>query len=238
MRFAYADPPYLGRAEYYRAHHPDAMSWNAPETHRALIDRLQAEFPDGWVMSLSERSLRTILPMCPAEARVGAWMTDRPRFAGKAVAVRKHFEPVIFMGGRPYRAADFIVTAQQRLPAGQPRYAMVKQDIRAGKIFLGRKPTAFAMWVFDLLGLTGEDEFVDLFPGSGSIGAAYSEWLSARESDERLCLRRAAAQPGGRQRGAAEERHSPHTYHNPPGSSPTTGDDVQNLLHGGEVRDA
>lgn len=178
MRFAYADPPYLGRGEYYRAHHVDAMSWDNPETHRALIERLQAEFPDGWVLSLSERSLRTILPMCPPEARVGAWITDRPRFAGKAVPVRKHFEPVIFMGGRPYsdtgnRAADFIVTKQQPLPAGEPRYAMVKQDIRAGKIFVGRKPAAFAQWVFELLGLTADDEFVDLFPGSGAVTAAH-----------------------------------------------------------------
>src|SRR5882672_5446493 len=46
MRFAYADPPYLGRAEYYRAHHPDAMIWDKPETHQALVCRLQAEYPD------------------------------------------------------------------------------------------------------------------------------------------------------------------------------------------------
>jgi hypothetical protein len=181
MRFAYADPPYLGRGEYYRAQHPDAMSWNDPETHCALIERLQADFPDGWVLSLSERSLRTILPMCPPEARVGAWITDRARYAGKAVPVRKHFEPVIFMGGRPYsdtgnRAADFIITKQERQPAGQPRYAMVKQDIRAGKIFVGKKPAAFARWVFELLGLAAGDELVDLFPGSGAISDALEKW--------------------------------------------------------------
>lgn len=188
MRFAYADPPYLGRGEYYRAHHPDAMSWNKPETHRALVERLQTEFPDGWVLSLSERSLRTILPMCPPKARTGAWIADRPRYAGKGVAVRKHFEPVIFMGGRPYsetgnRAADFIVTRQQRLPTGHPRYAMVKQDIRAGKIFVGQKPTAFAMWIFDLLGIAKDDEFVDLFPGSGAVGEAYATWRADKIPD-------------------------------------------------------
>lgn len=186
MKFAYADPPYLGRAEYYRAHHPDAMKWDDPETHRALIGRLQADFLDGWAISLSERSLRTILPMCPPEARVAAWITDRPRFAGKAVPVRKHFEPVIFMGGRSYaetgnRAADYIVTKQEPLPAGTPRYAMVKSDIRAGKTFLGRKPRAFALWLFDLLGLQAGDEFVDLFPGSGAVTAAYKEWAGERE---------------------------------------------------------
>jgi hypothetical protein len=183
VKFAYADPPYLGRAEYYRAHHAEAMIWDDPETHRALIERLQDEYPDGWVMSLSEASLRTILPMTPVGARVGAWMTDRARFAGKAIPVRRHFEPVIFMGGRPYsdsgnRAADFVITKQEPLPAGRPRYAMVKQDIRQGKTFVGRKPEAFARWVFALLGLTAEDTFVDLFPGSGAVASAYASWLS------------------------------------------------------------
>lgn len=182
MRFAFADPPYLGRGEYYRAHHPDAMAWNDPETHRALIVRLQAEYPDGWALSLSERSLRTILPMCPPEARVAAWCTDRARYAGKAVPVRKHFEPVIFMGGRDYdetgnRCADFIVTKQEPMPAGQPRYAMVKEDIRAGKVFVGRKPRAFCLWVIQLLGAEPGDTFDDLFPGSGAFTAAWSEWF-------------------------------------------------------------
>nr|WP_299914294.1 hypothetical protein [Sphingomonas bacterium] len=146
-----------------------------------MIGRLQANFPDGWALSLSERSLRTILPMCPPAARVAAWISDRPRFAGKAVPVRKHFEPVIFVGGRSYadtgnRAADFIVTKQERLPAGEPRYAMIKSDIRAGRTFLGRKPAAFAMWIFDLLGLQPNDEFVDMFPGSGAITRAHRYW--------------------------------------------------------------
>lgn len=184
MRFAYADPPYLGRGEYYRAHHVDALSWNDPETHRALIARLQAEYPDGWVLSLSERSLRTLLPMCPDAARVAAWITDRPRFAGKAVPVRKHFEPVIFCGGRPYtetgnRAADFIITKQEPMPAGQPRYAMVKSDIRAGKIFLGRKPAAFALWVLDLIGWRQGDEINDMFPGTGAVQAAWATRLTS-----------------------------------------------------------
>jgi hypothetical protein len=158
--FAYADPPYLGRAEYYRAHHPNAMIWDKPDTHQALIGRLQAEYPDGWALSLSERSLRTILPMC------------------KAVPVRKHFEPVIFCGGRDYadtgnRTADFIVTKQEPLPAGQPRYAMQKGELRSGQTFVGRKPAAFAHWILDLLGWLPGDTIDDLFPGSGAVTAAW-----------------------------------------------------------------
>jgi hypothetical protein len=186
MKFAYADPPYLGRGEYYRAHHPDAMSWNRLETHADLIARLQAEYPDGWAMSLSERSLRQILPLCPPEARTAAWCTDRPRFAGKAIAVRKHFEPVIFCGGRSYdetgnRTADFIVTKQEPLPAGQPRYAMKKHDLRSGQTFVGRKPQAFSLWVLDLLGWLPGDTIDDLFPGSGAVTAAWATKLECPE---------------------------------------------------------
>jgi len=180
MRFAYADPPYLGRAEYYVAHHPDALIWDRPETHQALIERLQVDYPDGWVMSLSEASLRTILPMCPPSARVCAWITANPRFAGNAVAVRRHFEPVIFVGGRAHaetgnRAADYVVTAQE--PTGQPRYRMVKGDFRSGKTFVGRKPQAFCRWMLDLLGAQPGDTVDDLFPGSGAVSAAIAERL-------------------------------------------------------------
>tara|TARA_R100000365_G_scaffold2438_1_gene7696 strand:+ start:3269 stop:3862 length:594 start_codon:yes stop_codon:yes gene_type:complete len=181
MKFAYADPPYLGRAEYYTAHHPDAKIWDDPEAHRSLIYRLQDEYSDGWAMSLSEQSLRTILPMCPAGARVAAWIADRPRFAGKPVAVRRHFEPVIFMGGRGWsdtgnRTADFVITAQQ--PTNEPRYVMDKSAIRAGKIFVGRKPHAFGIWIMDLLGVRPGDTVDDLFPGSGAVGHAIAQRLA------------------------------------------------------------
>jgi len=176
MRFAYADPPYLGRGEYYAAHHPDAMAWDDPETHRALINRLANGF-DGWALSLSEDSLRVILPMCPEGARVCAWITASPRYAGNNAGIRRHFEPVIVWGGRntKNRAGDYIVTAPEA--TGEPRYPMVKEDIRAGKTFLGRKPQAFCRWVLDLLGVQPGDTVDDMFPGSGAVGHAIAERL-------------------------------------------------------------
>lgn len=179
MRFAYADPPYLGKAEYYKAHHDDAMLWDDPATHQNLIDRLVDEYPDGWVMSLHESSLRVILPMCPQHARVGAWIAERPRFGG-ALSVQRHFEPVIWMGGRTWkdtgsRTADYCITKQQPLPPGEPRYRLTREKIRLGEIFVGRKPRAFAIWVFDLLGAGKGDILDDLFPGSGAIRAAWAE---------------------------------------------------------------
>lgn len=181
MRFAYADPPYLGRADFYRAHHPEALVWDDPETHRKLIERLQDEFSDGWAMSLSGDSLRVILPMCPTTARVGTWITERPRFAGNTNPIKRHCEPVIWNGGRGFetgtRCADWIVTKQVPQPAGQPRYEMRRERARKGELFLGRKPRAFSRWIFELLGAGKGDELHDLFPGSGAVTAAWNEWI-------------------------------------------------------------
>jgi hypothetical protein len=123
MKFAYADPPYLGRGRYYKAYHPEVMTWNHPATHRALVERLQDEFPDGWAMSLAEDSLRTILPMCPRTARVGCWLTVTPRYAPN-IPVKRYFEPVIWVGGRSWaetgaRASDYIICSAQGLPEGE-----------------------------------------------------------------------------------------------------------------------
>jgi hypothetical protein len=99
VRFAYADPPYLGlAAKFYGEIHPDAADYDRPETHQALIDRLCSEF-DGWAMSLHSRTLRTILPMCPPDVRVMAWCKS---FASYKPGVHPAYawEPVIIRGAR------------------------------------------------------------------------------------------------------------------------------------------
>jgi hypothetical protein len=73
VRFAYADPPYLGCGKLYAAHHADALEWDDGCTHRQLIDHLCDNYPDGWAMSASSPSLQTILPMCPADVRTMPW---------------------------------------------------------------------------------------------------------------------------------------------------------------------
>ncbi|MCC6942297.1 MAG: hypothetical protein IT551_11905, partial [Novosphingobium sp.] len=74
MKFAYADPPYLGLAEKFYGHlHAEAAAYDDPETHRTLIARMTDEY-DGWALSLHLPSLGVILPMCPPDARVGAWV--------------------------------------------------------------------------------------------------------------------------------------------------------------------
>lgn len=47
MRFAYADPPYLGCGKLYADRHEGAMLWDHPSTHETLVRRLCDEFPLG-----------------------------------------------------------------------------------------------------------------------------------------------------------------------------------------------
>ena len=157
MRFAFADPPYLGCGALYKEHHAEAMTWNDPEAHRALIGRLRDEYPDGWVMCLSSPSLKTLLPMCPDDCRVGAWVKP---FAAFKVNVNPAYawEPVIWRGGR----------------RGDRKRATVRdwfaKEITLKRGLTGAKPEAFCRWVLDLLGYEAGDTVDDLFPGTAVMG--------------------------------------------------------------------
>ena len=91
MRIAYADPPYIGQAKKHYG--PDAKEVN----HRTLIGHLE-EF-DGWALSCSSPSLREILPLCPDDVRIGAWVKPFCAFK-KGVRPAYAWEPVIYKGGR------------------------------------------------------------------------------------------------------------------------------------------
>lgn len=163
MRYAYADPPYLGCGKLYAAHHPDALEWDDPATHSALVDRLVDEYPDGWAMSLSTPSLHTILPMCPPDVRVCAWVKP---FASFKLGVNPGYawEPVIMRGGRTSRA---------RTEPTVRDYLAEPITLRKG--LPGAKPLAFCLWVLDLLGVTPDDTVDDLFPGTGIMAVALEQ---------------------------------------------------------------
>jgi hypothetical protein len=171
MRFAYADPPYLGCAvKFYGKLHPDAAQYDRVEKHGELIQRLSDEYPDGWAYSLHSPSLRHILPLCPIDVRVGAWVKPFHVFK-KGVRPAYAWEPLIYRGGRnahhppPPKGGD----------ATTPR-DWVSANITLKKGLTGAKPPEFCFWLFDLLGMHRGDEFVDLFPGSGAVGRAWSAW--------------------------------------------------------------
>jgi hypothetical protein len=173
MRVAYADPPYLGCCGLYDHFHGDGGCWDDPDTHQLLVARLADEYPDGWAMSLSSPSLRTILPMCPDDVRVAAWVKSFCAFK-RGVRPCYAWEPVIFRGGR-------------NPSAGHPHPPPVKggaqttpKDFLSAPITLkkgltGAKPEAFCAWVLDLLNYQPGDELVDLFPGTGVMGRVLAQ---------------------------------------------------------------
>jgi hypothetical protein len=166
MRFAYADPPYPGKAYYY----PE----NTEVDYVSLVARLVRDFPDGWALSLAARDLRDVLPSCPAGARVGAWV-KQARMCRCSSAVSS-WEPVIFVGGRRRRATGGVRVLDACVARGRFR--------RFPGAMVGMKPPAFAVWVFEVLGASRGDVFVDLFPGSGAVSLAWELFSRGRFGPE------------------------------------------------------
>jgi len=160
LRLAYADPPYLGCCARYNHHHPDGRCWDEPETHEALISRLVGQYPDGWALSASSTSLRTILPMCPRDVRIAAWVKP---FAAFKRNVRNAYtwEPVIIRGGR--------TSSHDGAPVTRDHLA---ESITMRRGLTGAKPERFCQWVLAMLGFVPGDTVGDLFPGTGVMGRA------------------------------------------------------------------
>lgn len=173
MKAAYADPPYLGCAKYYSDLHEEAGIWDDPETHRNLIERLYDDF-DAWALSLHTPSLAMMLSFCHPDVRIGAWVKPFASFkpgVGHAYA----WEPVLFHFSRKRSREqgtwrDFIAC-----------------PITLKKGFIGAKPEKFCYWVFEGLNLFPDDEFHDLFPGSGAVSRSWGKWKT-RESIEQFSL--------------------------------------------------
>ena len=167
MKFAYADPPYLGCGSRYKEHHDEAMEWDRVETHRNLIGRLRGEYPDGWALSCSSVSLPAQLLMCPHDVRIAAWVKPFASFKPN-VNPAYTWEPVIFYGGRK---------RDRSAPTIQDHIAC---NITLKKGLCGAKPPIFCEWILNLLGFDHtQDEIDDLFPGTGIMG----EVIAGRKCD-------------------------------------------------------
>lgn len=160
MRIAYADPPYLGYCRYYDHHHPDGRCWDDLDTHRALFDRL-GEY-DMWAVSMSMPSLRELWPMAP-EARPIIWCKS---FASYKPGVHPAYatEPILIRGQRT-RARNEPTVAD---------YYVCRITLERG--FTGAKPQDVIWWMLAALNAKADDEFVDLFPGSGAVTRAWESW--------------------------------------------------------------
>ena len=161
MRFAYADPPYPGCAHLY----PEKQEVD----HRELIEHLVSEFSDGWALSTSSPALRDLLFLCPPDVRVMAWVKPFAVFKPN-VNPAYAWEPVIVRGGR-------------KLGRDAPTVRdWVSANITLRRGLVGVKPDQFCVWVFRVLGARSDDEFVDLFPGSGAVTKAWEGFCQQREA--------------------------------------------------------
>jgi hypothetical protein len=158
MVFAYADPPYPGKASIY----PEKTEVD----HASLLERLTNNYPDGWALSTSSEALRDVLSLCPGRVRVCAWFKG-PRHT-KSRRALVSWEPLIVSGGRPLR-----VDVAQDLTDGLVARGRFRRFPGA---MVGMKPPAFAEWMFRQLGASSADRLDDLFPGSGAIRRAWARY--------------------------------------------------------------
>jgi hypothetical protein len=178
-RLAYADPPYPGKAFYYRGH-PD---YAGEVDHAELLSRLATY--DGWALSTSARALPQVLALAVAQdlpVRVAAWIRGaRPH--ATALHALNAWEPVIYLPVARIRETD-------ASPAGTARrvdvltHGVAPMTTLPGRV-IGAKPAAFCRWMFDLIGACPRDSFDDLFPGSGIVGQAWRAYVSCSATAER-----------------------------------------------------
>ena len=170
LALAYADPPYMGCCSLYDHKHYGEGCWDDPATHATLILRLVSDFPDGWALSASSVSLRTILPLCPGDARVAAWVKSFCAFK-RGVRPCYAWEPVIFWRGRNpgsgFPHPPPVKGGTQTTPKD-----FLTAPITLKKGLTGAKPVAFNDRVLNLLGALPGDSVCDMFPGTGSMGRA------------------------------------------------------------------
>ena len=177
MKLCIADPPYLGRAEMLYGErdvpqmtfdgslnqmrkadrHSDAVLWDNPATHEAMVHRLVDEY-DGWAIAMVPDSLRHYLAWVPPRTRIAVW--HDPRVMPSGQHPRRRWEPVLV-----------------HVPNGRRRVIDVRTPVgdvltcpHPSGSFAGQKPPAWTRWVLDMLGYDPDTDTVDdLFHGSGAV---------------------------------------------------------------------
>lgn len=173
IRVAYADPPYIGQSKKHYGKHKD---FGGEVNHEELIGRLCRDYPDGWALSLSCKSLKTILAMCPDDVRVMAWVKPWSAFL-PGIRVQYGYEPVIMRGGRQERPKKGDRKIVDWVSAS-PKDCLWKK--RPEGHVIGQKPKELCEWLFTCLGLRPGDHLDDLFPGSGAVTKHFDGWINQR----------------------------------------------------------
>ena len=159
VKFAYADPPYLGCG----ASHYGYPEWDDPNRHVRLVTQLVAEYPDGWALSCNPRDLigdgwlAVNSRVLPDDARMAAWTKTWHRI--RPTTVQYAWESVIFCGGRKDGKRPMV---RDWLSCAVTRQTGLR----------GAKPDQFNDWILALLNYEPGDVLDDLFPGTGGMARA------------------------------------------------------------------
>ena len=177
---AYSDPPYLGCGKLY-PEHPDALSFDDPETHRRLIERLSDEF-DGWVLHTHVRGWRVFERngWLPSDVRICGWFKSFAAFK-RNVSVAYAWEPVIIRAARkPAVSKRMIYRDFKEVPDS------IKCPITLKKGTPGAKPPPVVLWGIELMGSHYGDKLEDMFPGTGIVSATWESWKLLFRASETL----------------------------------------------------
>jgi len=161
MRLAYADPPYIGMAKYY----PE----NTEVDHEKLLAQLETY--DAWALSCYSNSLHVLLPLCDPSVRIAAWVKPFA-FYKPGVNPGYAWEPVLFK------------TSRRRARSEKTIRDWVAANATFKKGLVGAKPPQFCFWLFDLLGAQSDDEFNDLFPGTGIVTQCWQSWVDRSKQSQ------------------------------------------------------
>ncbi len=156
MKFAYADPPYIGQAKKRYGY-----LGGSEVDHEQLIAQLETY--DGWALSCNSPTLQYILSLCPGDVRIAAWV--KPFCAFKPnVNPAYAWEPVIWKSSRKRIREQLTVRD------------WVSASITLERGLVGAKPDEFSYWLFELLNIQHGDTFDDLFPGTRAVSKAFEQW--------------------------------------------------------------
>jgi len=163
MKIAYADPPYIGQAKKHYSHDPKC----AEVDHAKLINSLD-EY-DAWALSMSAAmySVKEILSIAPDNARLAAWVKPFASFK-RGVDPAYTWEPILYKTKRKWSREQYTVKDH------------IIESITMKKGLAGAKPEKFCFWLFDLLGASPDDDFFDLFPGTGIVSNCWEIWRNKK----------------------------------------------------------
>jgi len=157
MTFAYADPPYYKQGKkHYGKLHDGAEIWDSKQAHWDLINRLMANYPDGWALSCNPAELPWIIKH--DGIRVCTWVKTFHQI--RPTTVQYAWEAVLLYGGRK---------ENKRKPMVRD---WLSCRIAMKKGLTGAKPLEFNLWILDLLNYKTGDVIDDLFPGTNGLAEA------------------------------------------------------------------